>query len=155
MRTSKELLVKELIPGQSGLSMPKDFGIPPLEKTVQFSQWWAAQILATGWQQSQLCAPLVCYLLVGRSVERDLETQMVVVTSNDGLRDRLQQERDALFKFGTPVTAQVNQYHPLCFQSKKLAFYISYRPGKNQGEQCPGGLLGLLGLPGTSSSLSR
>jgi len=41
-----------------------------------------------------------------RSVERDLETQMVVVTSNEGLRDRLKEERDALFKFGTPVTAQ-------------------------------------------------
>ena len=51
-------------------------------------------------------------LLVGRSVERDLETQMVVVTSNEGLRDRLTQERDALFKFGTPVTAQVGQPHP-------------------------------------------
>ena len=51
----------------------------------------------------------LCTILVGRSVERDLETQMVVVTSNDGLRDRLKQERDALFKFGTPVTAQVRQ----------------------------------------------
>merc|ERR1712222_170389 len=57
-----------------------------------------------------------------RSVERDLETQMVVVTSNDGLRDRLQQERDALFKFGTPVTAQVNQSHLLCFHPKRLSF---------------------------------
>ena len=51
-------------------------------------------------------------MLVDRSVERDLETQMVVVTSNEGLRDRLKEERDALFKFGTPVTAQVCQPHP-------------------------------------------
>ena len=58
----------------------------------------------------------VC-VLVGRSVERDLETQMVVVTSNEGLRDRLQQERDALFNFGTPVTAQVVQPCHLWFES--------------------------------------
>ena len=51
-------------------------------------------------------------MLVDRSVERDLETQMVVVTSNEGLRERLKEERDALFKFGTPVTAQVRQPHP-------------------------------------------
>ena len=57
----------------------------------------------------------LCTILVGRSVERDLETQMVVVTSNDGLRDRLKQERDALFKFGTPVTAQVGQKTCLLF----------------------------------------
>ena len=37
--------------GQSGLSMPKDFGIPPLERCVQCSQWWAVQTLDTGWAQ--------------------------------------------------------------------------------------------------------
>ena len=42
-----------------------------------------------------------------RSVEKDLETQIVVVTSNDELRDRLQRERDDLFKHGTLVNAQV------------------------------------------------
>ena len=42
-----------------------------------------------------------------RSVEKDLETQIVVVTSNEGLRDRLQRERDDLFKHGTLVNAQV------------------------------------------------
>ena len=125
--------------------MLKDFGTLPLEKIVQCSQWLAAQILATGWHQLQVCdAPLV-----GRSVERDLETQMVVVTSNDGLRDRLKQERDALFKYGTPVTAQVSQ--KTCLLLSLIC--ICPRPGKNQGEQCPGGLPGLLGLPGTSSSL--
>ena len=61
--------------------------------------------MATGWEPpNHLCTTIV-YIV--RSVERDLETQIVVVTSNDGLRDRLQQERDALFKYGTPVTAQV------------------------------------------------
>ena len=42
-----------------------------------------------------------------RSVEKDLETQIVVVTSNEELRDRLQRERDDLFKHGTLVNAQV------------------------------------------------
>ena len=42
-----------------------------------------------------------------RSVEKDLETQIVVVTSNGELRDRLQRERDDLFKHGTLVNAQV------------------------------------------------
>ena len=88
--------------------MQRDFGILPLERRVQCSQWWAVQTLATGWQSfNTLHTMLVC-----RSVERDLETQMVVVTSNEGLRDRLKEERDALFKFGTPVTAQVRQPHP-------------------------------------------
>jgi len=41
-----------------------------------------------------------------RSVEKDLETQIVVVTSNEELRDRLQRERDDLFKHGTLVNAQ-------------------------------------------------
>ena len=47
-----------------------------------------------------------------RSVEKDLETQIVVVTSNEELRDRLQRERDDLFKHGTLVNAQV-QYQLL------------------------------------------
>ena len=64
---------------------------------------------------NHLCT-IIVYIV--RSVERDLETQIVVVTSNDGLRDRLQQERDALFKYGTPVTAQV-QKATLC------AFYLN------------------------------
>ena len=103
-----ESVVKVLLSGQSGLSMPKDFGILHLERCVQCSQWLAVQTLATGWQSfNTLHDMLVC-----RSVERDLETQMVVVTSNEGLRDRLKEERDALFKFGTPVTAQVRQPHP-------------------------------------------
>ena len=88
--------------------MQRDFGILPLERRVQCSQWWAVQTLATGWQSCNT----VNLMLVDRSVERDLETQMVVVTSNEGLRDRLKEERDALFKFGTPVTAQVRQPHP-------------------------------------------
>ena len=96
--------------------MPRGFGILPLEKCDQCSPWWAAPILATGWEPpNHLCTTIVCIV---RSVERDLETQIVVVTSNDGLRDRLQQERDALFKYGTPVTAQV-QKATLC------AFYLN------------------------------
>ena len=49
-----------------------------------------------------LIAPLT------RSVEKDLETQIVVVTSNEELRDRLQRERDDLFKHGALVNAQVH-----------------------------------------------
>jgi len=39
-------------------------------------------------------------------VERDLETSLVVVTRDPGLRRRLGEERDALFARGRPVTAQ-------------------------------------------------
>ena len=85
----------------------------PCQGTLVFPPWRGASSAHNGGQPKlwlqvgrTLKSTIVC-LLVGRSVERDLETQMVVVTSNEGLRDRLQQERDALFKFGTPVTAQV------------------------------------------------
>ena len=40
-------------------------------------------------------------------MERDLETSLVVVTRDPGLRRRLGEERDALFARGRPVTAQV------------------------------------------------
>ena len=60
---------------------------------------------------SKVEALLVDFVLViaplTRSVEKDLETQIVVVTSNEELRDRLQRERDDLFKHGTLVNAQV------------------------------------------------
>ena len=40
-------------------------------------------------------------------MERDLETQLVVVTSDPGLQARLGEERDRLFQYGSRVTAQV------------------------------------------------
>jgi CDP-diacylglycerol--glycerol-3-phosphate 3-phosphatidyltransferase len=56
--------------------------------------------------------PRPCLTTVGspnfgqRSVERDLETQMVIVTEDDGLRGRLAEERDGLFALGgATVTA--------------------------------------------------
>ena len=42
-----------------------------------------------------------------RSVERDLETQLVVLTRDPGLQGRLGEERDKLFQYGSRVTAQV------------------------------------------------
>lgn len=39
-----------------------------------------------------------------RSVERDLETQLAIVTENEELRNRLQKEYERLFERAKPVT---------------------------------------------------
>lgn len=39
-----------------------------------------------------------------RSVERDLETQIALVTKNEELQDSLQKEYERLFNCATPVT---------------------------------------------------
>lgn len=39
-----------------------------------------------------------------RSVEKDLETQIALITRNETLQDSLEKEYERLFEFGQPVT---------------------------------------------------
>lgn len=48
------------------------------------------------------------YLLSGaRSVHRDLETQLALVTINETLRQKLLEEQQQLYNRGTPFTSEV------------------------------------------------
>jgi CDP-diacylglycerol--glycerol-3-phosphate 3-phosphatidyltransferase len=53
-----------------------------------------------------------------RSVDRDLETQVAIVTKNPHLRQSLQEEREWLYASGTPFTSETmskpdRKYAPL------------------------------------------
>lgn len=47
------------------------------------------------------------YLTGARSVHRDLETQIALVTINEKLRKKLLEEQQQLYNYGTPFTSEV------------------------------------------------
>jgi len=69
------------------------------------------------WISSTGADPRPFFTLIGspnfgyRSVYRDLETQLAIVTANDALREQLHQERRGLFQSADPVTSSTFQ-HP-------------------------------------------
>ena len=50
------------------------------------------------------CKIIFFFFLGYRSVYRDLETQLAIVTINSSLRDQLHQERKDLFQLADPVS---------------------------------------------------
>jgi CDP-diacylglycerol--glycerol-3-phosphate 3-phosphatidyltransferase len=47
-----------------------------------------------------------CFFVGARSIQRDLEAQLAIVTNNEELRRKFHDERLRLFQYGTAVTSK-------------------------------------------------